>query len=106
MLAALVIVFREVFEAMERGDEPAIATFQHCLRVWSTLTVSLIHAYDPEVVVFGGSVLKREKEILPPLQEYVTAHAWTPGRIVPLRPAALGSDAALLGAIPLTESSL
>lgn len=98
--------FAELFAAIEAGDKPAIAALEHCLCVWSALTVALIHAYDPEVVVFGGSVLKREAEILPRLQEHVAAHAWTPGHTVPLRPAALGSDAALLGAIPLMEYSL
>ena len=100
------IGFADLFHAIEAGDKPAVAAFEHCLRVWSALTVALIHAYDPEVVVFGGSVLKRAGEILPRLQQYVNAHAWTQGRIIPLRPAALGSDAALLGAIPLMESSL
>jgi glucokinase len=73
--------------------------------VWSVLTVALIHAYDPELVVFGGAVLKRASYILPRLQEYVRAHAWTPGRTVPLRAASLGRDAALLGAIPLINLS-
>lgn len=100
------IGFAELFEAIQADDKPAIAALEHCLRVWSALTVALIHAYDPEVVVFGGSVLKRAEEILPRLQEYVAAHAWTPGRTVPLRTAVLGSNAALLGAIPLMEYSL
>lgn len=100
------IGFLELFAAVEEGDKPAIAAFEHCLLAWSTVTVSLIHAYDPEVVVFGGAVLKREKDILPRLQNYVAAHAWTPGRTVPLRVAELGADAALLGAIALTESWL
>jgi glucokinase len=99
------IGFAELFQAAEAGDKSAIAVLEHCLQVWSALTVALIHAYDPEVVVFGGSVLKRADAMLPRLQEYVRIHAWTPGRVVPLRVAALGSDAALLGAIPLIESS-
>lgn len=97
------IGFAEIFRASEDGDQPAIAVLDHCLDVWSALTVALIHAYDPEVVVFGGSVLRRSEEILPRLQRYVDAHAWTPGRKVPLRAAALGSNAALLGALPLVE---
>jgi glucokinase len=100
------IGFAELFEAVEAGDRPAAAALEHCLQVWSALTVALIHAYDPEVVVFGGSVLRRAAEILPRLQAHVDAHAWTPGRKVPLRAATLGSDAALLGAIPLAEYSL
>jgi glucokinase len=100
------IGFAQLFEAVDRNDRVAIAALDHCLRVWSSLTIALVHAYDPEVVVFGGSVMRREDAILPRLQEHVGAHAWTPGRIVPLRRAALGSDAALLGAIPLVEAYL
>jgi glucokinase len=100
------IGFVELFNAAEAGDKPAIAALEHCFRVWSVLTVSLIHAYDPEVVVFGGAVLKRATQILPLLQLYVNAHAWTPGRKVPLRPTTLGSDAALLGAAAFAEYAL
>ena len=97
------ISFAELFEAADAGDRPATKALGHCLRVWSVLTVALIHAYDPEVVVFGGSVLKRAAQILPHVQEYVNAYAWTSGRTVPVRAALLGSDAALLGATSLIE---
>lgn len=97
--------FAELFDAADGGNKAAVAVLEHCMRVWSVLTVSLIHAYDPEVVVYGGSVLKRSNDILPRLQEYVNTHAWTPGRKVPLRVSKFGSDAALLGAIPLIETS-
>jgi glucokinase len=98
--------FAELFQAADAGDAAATAVLNHCIRVWSVLTVGLIHAYDPEVIVFGGSVLKRAADILPRVQTYVDAHAWTPGRTVPLRVSMFGSDAALLGAIPLAESNL
>ena len=97
------IGFAELFEAADAGDPPAMTALEHCMRVWSVLTVALIHAYDPEVVVFGGSVLKRAAQILPRIQEYVKTHAWTPQRTVPLRAALLGSDAALLGATSFIE---
>jgi glucokinase len=100
------IGFAELFQAAEAQDRPAIAALEYCMRVWSALTIALIHAYDPEVVVFGGSVMKRASVILPRLQEYVIAHAWTPGRTVPLCAAQLGSDAALVGAVALAEYSL
>jgi glucokinase len=98
------IGFAELFKATDAGDKAASEALKHCLHVWSALTVALIHAYDPEVVIFGGSVLRRAADILPHIQKYVGAHAWTPGRTVPLRAAAIGPDAALLGAIPLIES--
>lgn len=98
--------FAELFEAVDSGDVAAARVLNHCIRAWSVLTVALIHAYDPEVVVLGGSVMKRAADILPHVQAYVDEHAWTPGRTVPLRTSVFGSDAALLGAIPLIESSL
>lgn len=96
--------FAELFGCADRGDQTAVAVLDHCRQVWSVLTVALIHAYDPEVVVFGGSVMKRAGDILPGLQKYVDTHAWTPGRTVPLRPSIFGGDAALRGAIPLIET--
>jgi glucokinase len=98
--------FAELFTSADRGDEAALAVLDHCRRVWSVLTVALIHAYDPEIVVFGGSVMKRAADILPSLQKYVDAHAWTPGRTVPLRASVFGFESALLGVIPLIESML
>ncbi len=98
--------FAALFDAADSGDAPAFAALEHCLRVWSVLTVALVHAYDPEVVVFGGSVMKRAAQILPRIQQYVDTYAWTPNRTVPLRLAILGQNAPLLGAIPLAESSL
>jgi glucokinase len=98
--------FAELFAAVDGGDAAASRVLNHCIRAWSVLTVALIHAYDPEVVVLGGSVMKRAADILPHVQAYVNEHAWTAGRTVPLRPSVFGSDAALLGAIPLIESSL
>ena len=100
------IGFAELFQAAEAGDKPAKSALEHCMRAWAVLTVGLIHMYDPEVVVIGGSVMKREAEILPKLQQFVKEHAWTPNRTVPLRTAVLGSNAALLGALPLVEYSL
>lgn len=50
--------------------------------------------------------MNRAADILPRVQSYVSEHAWTPGRAVPLRASVFGSDAALLGAVPLAESSL
>jgi hypothetical protein len=55
---------------------------------------------------FGGAVTKRAAQIQPRIRQNVDAHAWTPNRTVPLRPAILGQHAAHLGAIPLAESNL
>ncbi len=99
------ISFKRLFHHADAGDAVAVAVRERCLAVWGALTVSLIHAYDPEVIVFGGGVMKRASTILPFLQEYVNRYAWTPWGKVQLRAAQLGNDAALLGAIPLLRSA-
>ena len=42
------IDFSMLFSAVDAGDRVARAVLDRCLRIWSALTVSLIHAYDPQ----------------------------------------------------------
>jgi glucokinase len=94
------IDFRTLFQHNDAGDAVAAAVLEHCCRVWATLTVALINAYDPEVVVFGGAVMSRSESILPRIQAAVDDRAWTPGRKVRIARAELADDAPLYGAIP------
>jgi glucokinase len=99
-----VIQFESLFRCKDNGDSVSIAVVQHCIEIWSALTVSLIHAYGPEVVVFGGAVMKRDEEILKPIRVFVAHNMWITTRGVPLIKAALlGSEAALFGAEALFE---
>jgi glucokinase len=93
--------FHSLFEQATQGDSVARAIQDRCLRVWAALTTGLIHSFDPDVVVFGGGVLARADVIVPFIQKHVTEYAWTPWGKVKIKPAQLGSRAALLGAIPL-----
>jgi glucokinase len=93
--------FKELFEEASRGDSIALAIRDRCLNIWAADAVGLIHAYDPEVVVIGGGVMKSADIIIPYIQSYVHKHAWTPWGKVQVHPAELGNNAALLGAIPL-----
>ncbi len=99
------IAFESVFRLAAAGDACAIAVRDRCIRVWSAAAVSLIHAYDPEVLVVGGGVMKAQTQILPAMKEYVERHAWTPWGRVRVCAAELGNTAALLGAIPLFEAT-
>ena len=91
--------FDLLFQTADAGDRVANQVLSHCIRVWSALTVSLIHAYGPELILFGGGVMKRGEEILTPLREWVHKHMWTTSRGVPrIEVAALGNHAALFGA--------
>ena len=95
------INFRALFGLAREGDPVAIGVRDRCLHVWACGTVGLIHAYGPELVVFGGGVMRSGDIILPYIRDYASKYSWTPSGPVRILPAALGNHAGLLGAIPL-----
>lgn len=97
------ITYAKVFYHASQGDQVAQDICDRSLRVWGTAFVGLVHAYDPEVIVVGGGIMKSGDRIIPFLQSYVARHAWTPWGKVKVCSAALGNNAALLGAIPLLQ---
>lgn len=66
--------FKELFEAQ---DPLAAEVRERVLRAWGAATVSLCHAYDPEVVIFAGGVMRAADRIVPSLSEYVSRHLWS-----------------------------
>ncbi len=95
------INFRTLFELAENGDRVAAEIRDRCLHVWACGTVGLIHAYGPERVIIGGGVMRSGHMIIPYIQKYADNFSWTPSGRVQVMPAALGNEAALLGAVPL-----
>ena len=89
--------FRLLFEAACSGDVVAVDIREHCLDSWSAGIVNLIHAYDPEIVVLGGGVMKSAAHILPKVRKRVHERAWTPCGKVPIVPSLLKERAALFG---------
>lgn len=92
-----------VFRCAAAGDELASRLRDHCIGVWAGLAVSLIHAYDPELLVFGGGVMQSSEQIIPAIAAHVEKHAWTPWGKVRVAAAAFGNDAALLGVAHLVQ---
>lgn len=90
--------FKELFRKYREKDPDAEAVVKECLDVWSAAIVTYIHAYDPETVVMGGGVMKSADVILPYVTSKVNELAWSPGAPVEIVAAALGDDAALVGA--------
>ena len=99
------VTFADLFRLASSADPCALDIRDHCLRVWGACAVNLIHAYDPELVIFGGGCMKSADQILPAVTEYIRRHAWTPWGRVQVRGATLGNRAALFGAIPLFEGT-
>lgn len=97
------INFENVFACAAAGDPVALAVQQHCLQVWGAAAVAAVHAFDPDVLLYGGGVMKAGDAILPFIRNYVNRYAWTPWGKPAVRAARLGNDAALLGVIPLFQ---
>jgi glucokinase len=97
--------FKELFEESARGDSVAVAIRDRCLNIWAANAVGLVHSFDPEIIVMGGGVMKSADAIIPYVEQYVQKHAWTPWGKVQVRAAALGNNAALLGAVPLLSEN-
>lgn len=95
------IGFKELFEEAAKGDQAAVAIRDRCLNVWAADAVGLVHAYDPEIIVIGGGVMRSADLIIPYVERYVQKYAWTPWGKVKVRAAELGNNACLLGAVPL-----
>lgn len=105
-LASRRLDFENLFACATAGDSVSREIVDHCLRVWGAAAVAAIHSFDPELLVYGGGVMKSSDLILPFLQEYVDANAWTPWGKVRVRAAQLGNDAALFGVVPLFDQEL
>ena len=99
------IDYRRLFDAVDHGDRVAQEILDRNIGVWSALTVSLIHAYDPRAILFGGGVMHRHEAILPKIREHVARHAWLGTDSVVILPTSLGPHSALCGAIPLLGTS-
>jgi glucokinase len=97
--------FEALLACAAEGDRVAVAVRDRCLRVWAAGAVAMIHAWDPEVLVIGGGVMRDAGAVLPAIEAHVRRHAWTPWGEVVVRAAALGERAALLGAVPLLQGA-
>jgi glucokinase len=93
--------FETLFACAAAGDRVAAEVQQHCLQVWGAAAIAAVHAFDPEVLLYGGGVMKSGEVVIAFIQDYVNRYAWTPWGKPAVRAARLGNDAALLGVIPL-----
>lgn len=104
--SALATLPEITFEALFRlaaTDKCAREVRDACIETWAAGCVTMIHAYDPEILIVGGGLMKSSDQILPRLQAHIEKHAWTPWGTVKVRAAALSDRAPLIGAIPLFE---
>jgi glucokinase len=98
-----VIDFKNLFEVAELGDSLAKSLRERCLKVWSLCVINLIHAYDPEKVIFGGGIMKSSHIILPYIKQMLDKHSWISSADVELIVAAQPEHAGILGVYELLK---
>ena len=90
--------FAAVFRHAADGDAVAVALRDRCLRYWTALVVSLVHAFDPDRIVIGGGVADNPlaRAFFPVMQDDVNRQAWITEPIE-IRAARLGNQAGIIG---------
>jgi glucokinase len=91
------INFETLFAFAAKGDTCAQALLQESLTIWAIVTQNAVLAFDPEVIVLGGGVLRSRDVVLPFIQDHLRRHMPGLPLEVPIVAAELGDDAALLG---------
>ena len=89
--------FKTLFDLMRRGEPEATLLCKDCMDVWAAAIINYIHAYDPEIVVIGGGIMRSADIILPYLKERIDRLVWAPENKVKITTSLLGDNAALLG---------
>ena len=91
--------------AAQAGDPLALDIVIRAGEAIGRHLASLVHAFNPEVIVLGGGVSSLGPILLDPMERMLKAQLMSPAYIEGLRlvPAALGDDAGLIGAMVLAR---
>ncbi len=89
---------RDVVARADAGDELAVAVVRDAARAVGRAIAGVVTVLDPEVVVVGGGVAGAGDLWWSALEEALRAEVVDVLADLPLRPAALGNDAAIVGA--------
>ncbi len=101
-----VLDFKALFHHAQKNDKVASEMLAHCLSAWAAGIITMIHAFDPEMIILSGGIMKSSAIILPALKDKVSQLAWTPWGEVKLTEAKHSDTSALYGADYLVRSKL
>lgn len=96
----------EIGQAAQAGDLLSIETIRDTARILGHNFTSLIHLFNPEVIVVGGGVSEIGDLLLDPLRASIEDHIMHPSYLegFALRRATLGDNAGLVGAMVLART--
>ena len=97
---------RLVTELALGGDPVAVEVLAIVGRRLGAALSGLANIFDPDVLVVGGGVMAAGDLLLDPAREEFAARALPPQDRIPIRAAALGSDAGMIGAALLAAEEL
>jgi len=98
--------FESLFKYASEGGELSKTVRDHCLGVWAAGIINQIHAYDPELVILGGGIMKSADVIIPFIKNKVEKQAWTPWGDVQIKQSKIPNRSALLGAYYLVKNNI
>ena len=90
------INYEAVFRLAKKGDVLAKNLRNNALKAWSITAVTLIHSYDPDLLVIGGKIAGSGDVIVPAMKKFIRAHCWAQWE-VPILASALGNEAGIRG---------
>jgi glucokinase len=100
------VTAKTVGEAAKAGDPLAIELIKRAGYMVGLGIVSLLHVFNPQIIVVGGGVTKTGELLFAPMREAVHKHVLDPDYCdnLPIVQAALGDDVALVGAAALVRT--
>jgi glucokinase len=95
-----------VGEAAKQGDPLALEIVRHGGRILGMGMTSLLHLFNPEILVFGGGVSKLGDLLFDPMREAIKETTIDPAywRDLKIVPAGLGENVGLIGAACLVPT--
>jgi glucokinase len=95
-----------VGKAAQEGDELALSIVRRSGRLMGLGIVTLLHLFNPEMIIIGGGVSNLGTLISDPMHEAINKHAHDPAYVegVLIERAALGEDVSVIGAAALAAT--
>ena len=100
------INYRAIFDHAEAGDDLAIEIRENSITAWSAGIVNLVHAFDPDIVIIGGGVMRRGQLIIPSIQKHIDQHTWPPAGTYKIIPAHDFTNAGVMGMAYLARQAI
>lgn len=89
---------KDLVEATRNGSPEAVRAWTESMRALAAGIVSLINAFDPEVVLLGGGITAAGETLFSPLEGFLEKMEWRPANHrVPVISAQLGEWAGAIG---------